>query len=940
MTSALETWRKALTTREALCFWTGPRPMRKGDRQEQLIGRERDVRAFADLVREVNLIVLSGESGAGKSSLLNAGIYPQLQDDGFLVLICSDWTADAGDAVPSGEASQGQEKTEEFLARKFADGLPKGIEAKAGFLRELDEQYGDGAVIILDQFEELMRHKPALYEEVRLWIQHAVDAHDVRIVISLREEFKHRLRELVVGPFKRADFYLHPLHARSLIKLVIRSGRRSDNSGDVISSEAVDLLLDLWERASGGKAWSGIGLLHLQALLYVLWRDACGSLLNEPKPDLSGVVVTLKQVEEALDQSRDSLGDLGHPNDTDPLPRAADSLFRAALARAVTYRLASARDVYLYFDPKGTSEDLKGTGAELAALRVQARPDHVLSDGVVTIIARMADHLASGGYKVDQEERHLAQLVLDEELATLGFAADLARNGLGARLFSQFAGRVREGGAWLTARRDDLVNEDDELLESIHGAKGGDGSSGPMMGFSRSAVLLEELRRYFFALEWLEASDLIRRTSPEDGTTMVTLVHDGFGRGLTEWADSYAEDARTATSRLTATVGKTLTWVRSARKDEPDPFDGSETELGRRYVNLRWRSSRVSEVSFRKVVFINCDFRWTSFDRCRFEGVTFVNCLLDGVEFSACTIVGGVTEAPTVPRGERPLPSFFIKGIELAAILDRYRETVLDPETADSERNLISWTAGLPAVPASSSLVTSLKEGSLEARGFRYQWWDPQTSGLMIYGGRLSSLMFAGCHGPLDAHGTQTAMGAVALRHVAGTSLDFGEQNAGSILLADVAIRGLTISPPVWMSEEELSTGDRESRGGVDDLFLEIRDSQVQNAWLSTPLRGRAEIKDSVIWQFFNSNGRDAFNVILDGNSPHAGVVNVAPGEFFRKNETFDVRNSALPEVDAAAKKVDYQSLRNLLRYLPSAPEDLPVASEEEPKQRHTDVDG
>lgn len=920
MTSAMESWREKLTTREEKCFWAGPRPLRKKDRpQERLIGRDQDVRTFADLVREVNLTVLSGESGAGKSSLLNAGICPQLQADGMMVLICSDWTAEAGAGEVYSEASKSLEKTENFLARKFASGLPEGIEARAGFLCELDDKYGDSAVIILDQFEELMRHNPALYEEVRLWVQHAVDAYNVRLVISLREEFKHRLRDLVVGPFRRADFYLHPLHARGLIEKVIKSGRRSDKSGDVISGDAVKLLLDLWDRASGGKAWSGIGLLHLQALLYVLWRDASGPLLNESDPDLSGVVVTLNQVEEALNQARASLGDLGHANEADLRSGEAESLFRAALARAVTYRLGSACDVYM---------------------RVQARADQVLADGVITIIARMANHLASGGYKVDQEERHLAQLVLDEELAILGFTGDLARDKHGAKLFREFTARVREGGAWLTARREELVNGHRDLVESVRSTKGRYGSSGPMMGFSRSAVLLEELRRYFFALEWLEASDLIRRTSPEDGTTMVTLVHDGFGRGLTEWADAHAEDARTATSRLTATVGKTLTWDPSVRIDEPDPFDGSETELGRRYVNLRWRSSRVSGVRFHKVMFINCDFRWTSFDQCWFEGVTFVNCLLDGVEFSGCTIVGGVTEAPKVPRGERPLPSFFVKGIELAATLDRYRETVLDPETANSERNLISWTAGLPADPASSSLVTSLKRGSLEGRGFRYQSWDQQTSGLMIYGGRLSSLMFAGSHGPLDAQGTQTAMGTVALRHVAGTSLDFGEQSSGSILLADVAIRGLTISPPVWMSEEELSTGDRESRGRGDDLFLEIRDSQVQNAWLSTPLRGRAEIKDSVIWQFFNANGQDAFNVILDGNSPHAGVVNVSPERFFRPTETFEVRDSALAEVDAAAKKVDYQSLRNLLRYLPSVPEDLSVASEEESKQRHTDQDG
>lgn len=892
MTVALKEWFDALQTREGRCFWTGPRPMRTGDPRDQLIGREGDVRDFADLVREVNLIVLSGESGAGKSSLLNAGIHPQLNEDGFVVLICSDWSADPGRQDASHDPAAGLKRTEKFLASKLAPELPAGIKAGAGFLRELNEKHGDGAVIILDQFEELIRHKPELYDEVRQWVEHAVDQFDVRIVISLREEFKHRLRDLAVGPFKRADFYLHPLRSRALISRVIQSGRRPDHSAGVIRDDAADMLLDLWERAGGGQPWSGIGMLHLQALLYVFWRDATAIHADDPESVPDDVVVTADHVWAALNWP----GVARQKGDFATVDAVA--LFKASLARAVTYRLSSCRNVFL----GGASSD------------------PVLADGVVTVISRMADHLASGGYKVDQEERHLAQLVLDEELMTLEFSGDLDGQETDAKLFRAFAERVRSDGSWLTARRDEFVSGDPDLFSAVTGSQGSNSTAGPMMGFSRSAVLIEELRRYFFALEWLVASDLVRRTSPEGGTTMIALVHDGFGRGLSEWAAGNAEDARGATSRLTATVGKTLTWEPSVHAGEPDPFDGSRADQGIRYANLRWRSSRIAEVRFRKVVFINCDFRWTSFDKCEFEGVTFVNCLLDGVEFSNCGVIGGVSEAPRVPPGERPLPSFVVRGAELVRLLDRYRESSISEGSDVEKRKLISWTAGLPAVPVSPALEQDLKNGLLS--GFQHQEWTPESSGLMICGGRLSSLMFAHCHGPLGADGTPEAMGTVALRHVAGTSLEFGEQGAGSIQLADVAIRGLTISPPVWVSTDEVLSGDREHRIDVGHIRLEVLDSQLQNVWLSTPLRGQAEIRNSVLWQFFNANGQEDFTVALDGDSPNAGVVNCPPGGLPREPAWFETQCAAKPDVDAAAKKVDYQSLGNLLKFLPDPPEE------------------
>ncbi len=889
MTSTLRDWADALDAHERECFWPGPRPMR--DPQYPLIGRDGDIRDFTTLIREVNLIVLSGESGVGKSSLLQAGIHPRLRSDGFQVLICSDWSGGESeprpahaDTRPAGHPDLEVEvlaRTEQFLATKLAGVLPPGIPAAPGLLRALDDQYGDGAVIILDQFEELIRHHPVLYERVRMWVENAVDRYSVRIVISLREEFKHRLRDLVVGPFKRADFYLLPLRSRTSIERVITSGRRSDGSTAVISEAAVEFLLDLWEQAGGGQPWSGVGLLHLQALLYVCWREASDDQVTETAP----ITVTLTHVLRALQLPT------GESSASPSLHPDAAELFRASLARAVTYRLATCRDVFL---------NEVGGG------------DPVLADGVVALISRMADHLASGGYKVDQEERHLAQLVLADELGTLGYTGDLSRDGTDARLFSAFARRIGDDGSWLTASRDELLAGDPGLLATLRGSEGVDTSSGPMMGLPRSAVLLEELRRYFFALEWLVASALVRRTSGS-----VALTHDGFGRGLSSWAEANPEDARSAVSRLTATLGRTLTWQPGESTDQPDPFDGTSTELGCRFVNLRWRSSRLHNIRFRQVVFINGDFRWTSFDQCVFEGVTFVNCLMDGVEFSNCTIVGSVSEPRRAPNTERPLPSFFVRGPQLAAMLDRYLET--PPKTwTDGKRELISWTSGLPAEPASAALVEALKQDRID--GFQYQEWDPQESGLLICGGRLSSLMFASCRGPAKSDGTHDPMGTVSLRHVAGTSLEFGEQGAGSIQLADVAVRGLTISPQVWLDDVERSSGDREHREAEGELTLDVVDSHLQNVWFSTPLRGRAQFRNSVVWQLFNGSGQSSFSVELDEDSPNLGVVNGSPAMPPLSPVAFTTADRALAEVDKVAKKVDYQSLRNLLVSLPDPP--------------------
>ncbi|MCB0613905.1 MAG: ATP-binding protein, partial [Phaeodactylibacter sp.] len=63
--------------------YPGPRPFTSGQ-QKVFYGREEEVRSLSRLIGREQLVVLFSKSGMGKSSLLNAGIVPKVQDEGRL----------------------------------------------------------------------------------------------------------------------------------------------------------------------------------------------------------------------------------------------------------------------------------------------------------------------------------------------------------------------------------------------------------------------------------------------------------------------------------------------------------------------------------------------------------------------------------------------------------------------------------------------------------------------------------------------------------------------------------------------------------------------------------------------------------------------------------------------------------------------------------------
>ena len=885
------------------CYWPGPWTL-EPHRAEQLIGRADDIGELVYLIRDKSLTVLSGDSGVGKSSLLLAGLVPALRDDGYKTLVCRDWKDNRTDA----ERARGLEGLSHFLTSKFAADLEHydiEIPDADDLVAYLDDTFGSEVVLVLDQFEEVIRQQPQLFADLCDWVEAVVDRSQLRVLISLRSEYAHHLTDLRVGAYHREDQAIPAIRDEALIREIILSGRpdaaSAQPAGAVIEREAADELVRAWVNAGATKRRSRIRLLHLQALLYSLW-------VSRP-PDGIITTETVRQfLESARARARTHLRKNAVGGGSGPVTERdlAIGLFDWALANVV-------------------SVHVERCSATFDALRGPHFTDAPLDEGVRNSLVRLADHLSSGGYKVDQEEIHLAELVLGDELRTLGFLDELdgdTQPEEWARQIIAVMATIAGGDEfdWVAAPTGVLeARVLDEAAERFRT----DGitllnrgvSAGPLLGAGPDRVLVEEARRFFFALHWLHAGNLIRSSPSDDGRNFIALTHDGFGRGLNEWAD--ANDARpeTALHALTAAFGRAFDWpsARIAAAAE-NPLYRSSDGRSRLYANLRWRSCRVvgskeRNVLIRNVVFMNCDLRGTSFQYCTFQGVAFVNCLMDGVQFEDCTIVGRASpleQATPAQTTDRQLPSFLhADQNDLIATLRHYQDGVADDATW-----LFSRTSGesVRAVERPDGSIDpgqigqTVREGSQE---YVVTGGAPaQDGGLVMFGGRLSSLAFYRCDFPQTAE--------VSLRHVAGTSLDFFEHEGGRVELYDVALRGVTVSPPITASLP-----------GAQLVHIEFEavDSHLENVWFSAGLEGVAEIRNSVVWQLFNGSlgEHGMFQVVLDDDSPFLGIVNVPSekikGPAMARVEPEDAARGYEENVRKFVGRIDYRSPRENLEY-------------------------
>ena len=564
----LRDWSEAFRRLDAKCPWPGPRPL-GGTVKDQalLIGRSEDKSKFSSEVFKNALVVLTAESGVGKSSLLNVGLVPRLESEGFLPLVCSDWTNVTSATDP-----------EKLITGKLRDKLPADISlenvAAGSLCGELDRAYGEEVVLILDQFEELIRYQRRMFSRMLSWLEDINQRHETHVVLSLRSEYQHWLRPLLssIRPFSMSTFDLKSLRGDLAIREVIESGNISEPGA--IDESGANEVLRLWNQALAQEESRpvDIGLLHLQAMLYALHDRADG----EP--------VGRSQV-KALERNA---------------AEAELDVFDFSMVEAVRLKLRRCQD----------------------ACRHESLPepiDSFLIQGTLGMIQRMSGQLSSGGYKLEREEWALARETLSREIellqprneepyalfSRLSNAANTTP-GLDEEAFHDLLSISRDDSEANTSDVSDVSSEFLEILGIVPTpwiADPNDHSSGPMFGMPPESILFEEFRRFVFALRWLREASVARATSPTYGQTMLSLIHDGFGPALDNWAKEHRSGPALSLNLLTAATGEQFNW-QSDRSDLPihEELWGDEEPVI--IANVRWRDCQVS-ASFRHVVFVN-----------------------------------------------------------------------------------------------------------------------------------------------------------------------------------------------------------------------------------------------------------------------------------------------------------------------------------------------
>jgi hypothetical protein len=173
------------TTEHPSLPFVGPRPFRT-DESGIFFGRPRETSQLVSLLFAHRAVLFYAQSGAGKSSLINAGVIPRLKDEGFHVLPPTrvqgavPHTLDLGriDNIYVLNAllgfSGGEADPESFLGLTFSKYL-SDLEDSVG---EGHDEFGDQLpfVLIFDQFEELFTAYPHRWKERKGFFDQLVDA--------------------------------------------------------------------------------------------------------------------------------------------------------------------------------------------------------------------------------------------------------------------------------------------------------------------------------------------------------------------------------------------------------------------------------------------------------------------------------------------------------------------------------------------------------------------------------------------------------------------------------------------------------------------------------------------------------------------------------------------------------------------------------------------
>jgi long-chain acyl-CoA synthetase len=173
-------------------------------------GREEEVAALAQRLRDVPAVLLVAPSGAGKSSFLRAGIVPRLREIGYRVLVdlrpgAAPFDELAAALIRAGADSSPPVADQAELARELS-ARPARLRS---LLLQLTEEAAThpngptGVLLLVDQLEELCTRTADRDEQRRFIDALSVAADDpavpVRSICAARDDFLYRILDLAPG---------------------------------------------------------------------------------------------------------------------------------------------------------------------------------------------------------------------------------------------------------------------------------------------------------------------------------------------------------------------------------------------------------------------------------------------------------------------------------------------------------------------------------------------------------------------------------------------------------------------------------------------------------------------------------------------------------------------------------------------------------------------
>ena len=297
--------------------FVGPRPFEKED-SDRFFGRTRETEELLSLIIAHRAVLVYAQSGAGKSSLLRAGVIKRLEEQQYQVLR----SARVHGLLPNDVPPESVQNIFVYHALQYlAAALPSGQSLKdhakttlSEFLKPLvaapaaGEESSPPLIVILDQFEEFFTTNAHRWQERRPFFDQLAQAlHDLptmKVVFVMREEYIAQLE-----PF--AELLPEKLRPRMHLERLRGSAARSavvtpfQNWGLSFDPNAADeLMAELSEIrvAEGDKFRETRGEfvepVQLQVVCQSLWENLPSEWKNGPNASSDGSrLITAEYIE-------------------------------------------------------------------------------------------------------------------------------------------------------------------------------------------------------------------------------------------------------------------------------------------------------------------------------------------------------------------------------------------------------------------------------------------------------------------------------------------------------------------------------------------------------------------------------------------------------------------------------------------------------------------